>query len=196
MAMADQFELLGQWLNAEVEKNEIYHNHKEVMAWTATTIWLTASGYLYIDPPGWLWRERLPFSFAYLCMTLLVLVFAHTQFEMRWRAADRTTALRMAMCELCRRAGNERRAVLPAQQFDMMEKEGFPRLVGKHLTEGNTVPRLERSSWGWMPWWGRTVDPRWKTEIPSYLAILIAALAVIYRVLSSDGWACMRRLVS
>lgn len=192
--MADQLEILGQWINTEIDKNETYHNHKETMAWTATAVWLTASGYLYVNIPTWLWGERVLFSLVYTIMAGLTIWFASTQFDWRWKAADRTTALREALREVCVRIDVYGRiATLPPHRLRMMDECGFPVFVGEHLAPGHTIPRRRRSITVLMPWSGEDYDPRWNTELPSYAAIVVAWLGVMCRVWISGGHECVKR---
>lgn len=181
--MIEQLELLAQWLNTEIEKNETYHNHKETMAWGATALWLTSAGYLFVRMPPLTGPGQIALTVCYVMLAFFTLRFVNMQLTMRWYSADRTVALRRAVVELCHEMyPGGRGETLPMLRIGMVDTE-FPAFVSLRLIpERNGVVRIARKCRGYWPGKGETGDYRWRSEIATYLAIVLGLIAVIVRI--------------
>ena len=71
------------WLVAEIEYNTTYHNHKEMMAWVASALYIPGVITLAFYTKNWLFVVLL---------ALLVGAFVYEQFRLRSHAATVSAA--------------------------------------------------------------------------------------------------------
>lgn len=158
-----------EWLNRELEQLNAYHNHKEVMAWTATALFLGAVGALVASPPD-IALARPLFSLGItLSVAMLVGWFTNMQFRMRWHSADTVVAVRRALARLYanNQTGFNEEDINPTTDWVL---GGLPEFVAAEA-------RIVRSqvTRRWFPITSiEFKDPRWHTEIASYLLIVLA----------------------
>ena len=92
------------WINNEIMRNTVYHNHKENMAWVATALYI--SGALTL---GWHLKdivncsEKVVASLVALAVTGLAVWFVCWQFGKRNIAARRVKGLIQTAIDLCKK---------------------------------------------------------------------------------------------
>ena len=178
----------AKWLISEIDFQERYHNHKEAMAWVITALYVPGIIYLgysihRASIPEWVVFGGIVF------VSYLVGIFVKMQFDMRWEAADVVHILMRHMSDLNR--GGE----LPREdEWVVDNNDVWPYFVRKELDD----LKKERSFWKafiefWKVllcglWckglWHKEGFNRWKTEIPSYLLIILATLFAVHLA----GW--------
>jgi len=168
-----------------INNRQIYHNHKEMMAWVITAFYIPSIIYLGSIFDG-TWRDGFNWVAIVVIGLVLffVLVFVKTQFDMRWQAADVTRVL------MHRWAGLNGGAELPRQdewKIDDIKKHDWPHFVQHEicrLRRENRKPGKALKALGkiflYGPWDSDKVKPRWKTEISSYALIIIATVFAIF----------------
>ncbi len=89
-------------INLEITNLEIYHHHKERMAWSAT------GAYMGLIVLAYWAAQHLHCFLMQLGFTLVIFLaayatwlFIHMQFEMRWETADRLRAFKRIQMTLC-----------------------------------------------------------------------------------------------
>jgi hypothetical protein len=178
----------ADWLKAEMDIIDRYHNHKETMAWTATAFYLPAVfGLAYAaNHNGLALRGQLAYNAVAVVMTVSVLSFLNMRFKMRWKAADITVGLRRAMARVC--AGT-----MPQSQSDMEvdyeHERDLPRFVQTEIDRESKRSETLRT-WKWfvkaslcvLTLRSKTVDNRLKTELPSYITVIVATATAIAKV--------------
>ena len=175
-----------QWISSQIGHQERYHAHKETMAWTATAFYLSgiiALGYNWKD--GWCDTTSLIlFIPAYL-----VFAFLNMQFRMRWEASDAISGLIHAANNLCNGTtklskenciiehemlgGNRKQKVWPKFVQDEIDKvaEEAPRTFG--------IFKVAFCKWIILRWGKEYINPKWLSEIPSYIICLLATIFAI-----------------
>ena len=167
--MSDERNNLIDWLKGEIDIYERYHNHKETMAWTATAFyWPAIVGLTYgakalnLGCSGQIGLSILiPFVAVAICL------FVDMQFSMRWKAADRTWGLRRAIAQLFART-----SPLSPEDMRVENSSHWPQFVENEIREAeNRVRRIPKN---FIPRYGRRCEPRAKSELTTYFAILVA----------------------
>ena len=155
-----------QLLFALIESHELYHSHKEQMAWLGTALWVSGAAYL-LGAKAPLWKNDLPAGLVYaLIVTAAAAGFAFVWFQFRgrergaaWSNACITVAARWAT------TGPTERELEP-MPFKK-ERIEFPRAVTEEAT---------RQLDGWRGFNG----PR-RSEYLAYLVMAAFAIMVIVR---------------
>ena len=181
--MIDRSEF-AKWLTSAISQRQSYHNHKETMAWVITALYIPGIIYLgYMD--GRIWRGGWECAIVVLMGFIFyaVLVFVKMQFDRRWEEA---AVIRILMHRL---AGLNRGEELPQQDEWRIynEKDDWPHFVQKWVDVKRKGKRnykkfleafLKIFPYGLKDNKDK-LDPRWRTEIPSYLLIIIATVFAI-----------------
>jgi len=162
--MANNVPNLQQWLISEIERNQVYHNHKETMAWAATAFYIPAIIALAFNMP------KTTTCWVLTIVTVLFLVggasvscFVRFQFRNRWRAADRVWGL-------IRVLGMLNGVGIPATANWQMDRDAlYPDFIKREIRES-----------------GRFREERGQVEIVSYIAIGLATIiaAILFWVRS------------
>jgi hypothetical protein len=170
-----------QWMTAEIQLINTYHDHKEKMAWTATVFYVPAAvilGYTAANHLGNI--AKLALSVLILIACVMTTMFVNMQFRKRWIAADRETGLRRIKARLC-----QLEEMPPAFDRSLPESEvnegppQWPSFVQQELKNCLTkrscsdIPKAILNAIKFQ--WGK-IDDRHKTEVPSYCAIAFATL--------------------
>lgn len=172
------------WLKAEIDIYQRYHNHKETMAWTATAFYLPGIiGLAYAASlVQWGLVGHVVFSVFALLISLAILFFVNMQFRMRWLAADITHGLRRTMARLCAH-------MPPLSEADIQVEEGkcWPRFVASEIESEigkseklRTPKKYLGAFWHMIRFKWYTPDNRLVTEFASYLAITFVSLIAIF----------------
>ena len=167
----------AKWLAFEIDFNERYHNHKETMAWVATALYVSGIivlGYKAGDifkSFGW----AVGTTVLVLLVACLIFCFVKMHFDMRWYAADAVHVLMRCTARL--NSGAE----LPRPDEWAIDKEDgvWPHFVQREIDQLKTRRSFREATQASLNMvlrlWDE-VDDRWKTELPSYVAIVIATL--------------------
>lgn len=89
------------WINNEIMRNQVYHNHKENMAWVATAFYITGAIILGIHLNNC--DNKLIASIVALVVTGLAMWFVCWQFGKRQVAARRVKGLIKTAISLCKK---------------------------------------------------------------------------------------------
>lgn len=184
------------WFDSELQATETYHNHKEAMAWTATAFYLPLVIVLGYKACVFLSGVfiRVVFSLLVLLLGYMVLVFVHMQFQMRWKAAQQTLALRRLRGRLT--ATNTWPDELDcavrdgagAQHTCFDEIPTWPAFVVEEIRNCNVQRNLRCALWNLVrPRHWNEVEPALRTELPSYGVILMATIIAILMPWYSSG---------
>lgn len=179
----------ADWLKAEIELNDSYHNHKETMAWVATAFYLPAVLGLAYGANGFeltrVLQIVLSVALAFLCV--VVLRFLHMQFTMRWEAADIAVGLRRAMARVCDSTTRLSKEALELDSSDAPNLEaykGWPQFIRFEVKQEYDKSKPKRTYWNMAlavcPC--KRCDPRLKSEIPTYITIFFATVVAIILV--------------
>lgn len=162
------------WLLCEIQKYEAYHNHKETMAWVATSFYIPliiTYGVLsrsVVDT----WKTA---AFVGIILSFVsVLFFVNMQFRMRWEAADIQIGLMNLVADLSLKA-----VTLPARPIFASDREHrFPDHIWLYVRNAeNRKPKRRVRRWLPPPCSWR--DNRAITEVASYFLILVSTVAAI-----------------
>ncbi len=150
------------WLDNKIIYNTAYHNHKESMAWVATTLYLTGSitGGLTLGSSSNI-CEKILTMLLFLLLSICATIFIHWQFSRRWIVAGRMEGLIRAGAELL----NKSKTIELDWEID--EEWLLPKFITKH------IPPKRRFD-----------ESRYQTEFISYAVIVIGAfifLILIFR---------------
>ena len=174
-----------KWLDSGIQQQERYHNHKETMAWVITALYVPGIIYLGYSIHRALIPEWVVFG-GMVFVSYLVGIFVKMQFDMRWEAADVIHVLMQRLAKL--NGGTES---LPANwEFKDEKNHVWPKFIQDQVCE----LKKQRSFWNafiafWKVllfglWykglWHKEGFNRWKTEIPSYILIILATLFAMY----------------
>ncbi len=166
-----------QWALTHEGFYESYHNHKENMAWIITGFYapgiVTFAGYLASSDVWFSWLLTVIVPLA----TFLVLVFIKMQFDRRWWAADTTNALVQVTALL---ANGE--LIVPSElKFDGSDSkwDQWPSFIADKIKQ-KQVPRIMREAVeDLISLRLRSLENRWKTELPSYGLVIISAVCAV-----------------
>lgn len=168
-----------EWIESELERWHTYHDHKETMAWTATALY--APGIIVLGRSAMDLASldaKLVISLFIFFLMCCALVFVNFQFEMRWYAGTVTAALRRITARLiadesfpgegdvlppptANRRGNDREMVWPPFIWQEIARCDVPRSVEAPFETKYPM------------------DPRYRTELPSYAVIVLATIIAI-----------------
>ncbi len=177
----------AKWLTSSINQRQSYHNHKETMAWVITALYVPSIIYLgYIE--GQIWRGGWEWVAGVFIPIVgyLVWVFVRMQFDMRWESADE---IKILMRHFTRLNSGEELPRVDEWKTDR-EDDPWPHFVCREINELKEKYRNCKEALAAFKkfhlWWRykkngqEEVDNRWKTEIPSYLLIIIATVFGIY----------------
>jgi hypothetical protein len=189
----------SDWLKNEIAHYITYHDHKETMAWTATAFYVPAILALAYGARSMEAPLLGPVAFTVLACALVgvALLFVNMQFRMRWEADDISRGLRWALTRLY--------AVNPPLTSPelLAESRGWPKFVEYeiNLAKAETKKTVERN-WDCVDTLRRgefcmgtmmfcrgvlslvrlrlsAIHDSYKTELASYLAIILTSLVAI-----------------
>ena len=185
-----QIENYLDWLDSEIQGTGTYHHHKEIMAWTATAFYSSAVIVLaYTAAPQLDSGGRLILSVLLFFLGYFTTMFVNMQFEARWTADETIKGLMRAKGLLA--ASQE----LPEKLKDVpspsvKKEEVWPVFIQEQinlyqtarLKEFKSAFRLVLKPHRW-----REIKPRVRTELPSYVVILIATFLAIASLWGMTG---------
>lgn len=154
------------WLFALIESQEVYHAHKEQMAWVGTALWMTAASYLLVQEPRfWNMYSQKWLVYAAIATALIAgFAFVRFQFKRREQAAAYSNACMNVAARWLTRSPTEKE-LLP----DPVEKGiEFPAAVTAEVKS-----QLES--------WRGFEGPR-VSEYLTYFVMAVFAIMVIVRV--------------
>lgn len=189
--MIDKDEYI-KWLTSEIDSRERYHHHKETMAWVITALYIPG-----IIIFGDIVSGKQDIVKAIITLFIVVVIcflfcFLNMQFKMRWDAADVNTTLRRRLIRL--HYGKEP----PSQnKWSIIAKDDWEpkflrddiKALKDYMKKNKKVERNFEG--GWVAFWklfkfwhwdnndGKGVDGRWRTELPSYTAVVIATITAL-----------------
>lgn len=176
MAVLDKNEY-AKWLTFQIDHNGKYHQHKETMAWVATALYLPGVitiGY-YVGRGQWNLGTQVFISLLLLVVVYLVFVFVNMQFDMRWYAGDVVEILCRRMVKL--NGGVEQAPAPDEWTIRNEDKDFWPKFVQEEVDKLKERRDLKAALRDIFLFRLDKVDDRWKTEIPSYVAIILATVA-------------------
>ena len=182
------------WLEGEIGNFISYHNHKETMAWAATAFYLPAViivGFEASTVLSLFWKFLLIIGLIIICF--ISLMFVNMQFESRWRAANKLEGMRrsMSLLHVSPDQVNDRSILEFEQMTELVNL--FPNWIRNQMDTiesrfPHDIPHGLRSAAKnllrpskWMD-----IDPRLRTELPSYALIVIGTLMAIIVLLIRD----------
>lgn len=159
MANKGDREALLKWLAREVERNQAYHNHKERMAWLATTFYtagIIGLGYnIHVPKIGMDCTIKIIFLVFLLILLTAISCFLCFQFENRWIAAGRVVGLTRTIARL--QSGWQ-----PApDDWTICEKQFYPNFIESEVPQDRKFG-LDNG--------------RWRVEWTSYAAMLASTV--------------------
>lgn len=168
-----------KWLVQDIDIYERYHNHKETMAWTVTAFYIPGIIILcyYAGTAELCCIASILVTILISIVTYMVLVFAHMQFSKRWEADEILIGLRRAVTRL-----SSGWTPLPEDCVVELKKQ-WPKFVQDEIEESRDPRCLCQALKDVFSPRVKDLNPKWKTEIPSYVAIIIAfaiALALLW----------------
>jgi hypothetical protein len=171
------------WLKAEIELGDSYHNHKETMAWAATAFYLpTVVGLAYgANRFGLNLASQIGLTVVLLFLWLMLFRFLHMQFTMRWKAADVAVGLRRALARVCDCTTTLSKKALgldSSEGWELEELKGWPLLMRCEVEQEYKKNETKRT-WGKIalaPFCWRNTDPRLLSESPTYYATMFATV--------------------
>ncbi len=170
--MSNEIESYGGWLNTELKLFETYQNHKEMMAWTATALFL-AGGIAFVSSvPDFATTNQWLASLLIIFATGALSVFLHMQFKKRWDGADTQEGIRFAMARLYVKAGTDKLNFEPS-------KEGPAPGLLKFVTDEIAEVQLRK------PRRIGCKDLRWHSELSSYFLVFLVTVAMLFTLLSA-----------
>lgn len=166
-----------QWVTSEIQGFESYHNHKETMAWVATAFYITGVitfGFTLAYSPIPLFVNILA-SFGVLVTFFLAGVFINMQFRMRWKASDIQIGLTHYASRLCCNLE------VPPEEPLFTQKDTFPDHVWQFIKQEqeNRCRMSYRKAVITLFRRPHTLDERWRTELPSYILMILATVTSI-----------------
>ena len=155
------------WLNNEVMRNQVYHNHKENMAWGATALYVTGAIALgaTLGSAKVLGSEgcnRLVVLILAVVASVIAVFFVQWQFNQRRKASCMVDKL---MIYLTRLHGKDHDR--PEECWRVKSGEVYPDFILEMTPSGRA---------------GRFDDKWWQSELPSYAIMALALHAFIFLV--------------
>ena len=173
---------LIDWIDKDIDLENRYHNHKEIMAWTATAFFLPAIVlFCYTAGPlvaGSLMRIVIAAVVALL--GIVAVLFVNMQFEMRWKANDTIIALMRCRTRLTLDPGIIQ--TLPTHLSSISPKPYWPQFIEEeieHCTDKRPLKLFLKALANLLIFHWTKIDPRLRTEVASYLALFLATFAAI-----------------
>ena len=91
-----------QWLTAQIGPQTDYHNHKETMAWVATTFYIPGIIILGYQANKLLEWPLCWVVILFVFLFILAITFVAAQFYLRSKAADTVAALMKVVNDFCK----------------------------------------------------------------------------------------------
>ena len=169
--MSNEIESYGRWLNTELTLFETYQNHKEMMAWTATALFL-AGGIAFVSSvPEFATANQCPVTLLIILAVVAFFFFIHRQFKKRWEASDTQAGIRFALARLYLSVGTHELNREPSRE-DLAY--GLPRFVTDEIVQRKTPRGLVSYK-----------DARWQSEWSSYILVILATVTMLYALWSA-----------
>ncbi len=180
----DKTESLLDWIDKEIDIMERYHNHKELMAWTATAFFLPAVViFCYSAAPHVAGSAiRIVMAVVVMLLGIVATLFINMQFEKRWMASDDIEALKRCRAQLTLDPEMIHGFPTKLPETFAKEKHMWPQFIEEEMKRcrvDRTVklffdafPDLVKLHW-------TQIDARLRTELASYLALLLATVSAI-----------------
>jgi hypothetical protein len=166
-----------QWVLNEIQKWEIYHNHKETMAWVSTAFYITGVISFSFVLANTIFMARLLANIGIILTFLLMLVFVNMQFRNRWNSADFQIGLMRYAALLCCNS-----TTIPKEPNFVLDEAGrYPDHIWKQIDDFRQKhPREQRNELLRIFLTNPLgIDDRWKTEVASYVLIVLATIISI-----------------
>jgi len=166
------------WINTEILKYNSYHDHKETMAWLATAFYVTGAITLGVLLSNFQVCVRIFIAVGIAFAAYLFWFFVNMQFRNRWLASDFQLGLMKFAADL---SCNSPTLTIPLRpEFTQDPKGRFPDHVWSYIRDSRPC---FKEFWKREVWKGlcpcKQDEDRWKTEIPSYALIIVAATIAI-----------------
>jgi len=175
---------LLDWIDKEIDITERYHNHKEIMAWTATAFFLPAV-VLFCYTAGPLVASslmRMVIAAVAALLGIVAAVFVNMQFEMRWKASDIIDALMRCRAQLTLDPGIIQTLPTHLRNISPEGKPIWPQFIEEeieHCTDKRPLTLFLKALPNLLIFHWTKIDARLRTEVASYLALLLATFAAI-----------------
>lgn len=183
--MSNEIESYGGWLNTELKLFETYQNHKEMMAWTATALFL-AGGIAFVSSvPDFATTNQWLASLLIIFATGALFLFLHMQFKKRWDGADTQEGIRFALTRLYLPARADELNLEPSKEGPA---HGLPKFVTDEIAKVQLRKPRHRIE---------CKDLRWRSELSSYFLVFLVMVAMLFtlRSASTSGVLKMNELV-
>lgn len=186
----DKTESLLDWIDKEIDIMERYHNHKELMAWTATAFFLPAVViFCYSAAPHVAGSAiRIVMAVVVALLGVVAALFINMQFEMRWKASDDIEALKRCRVHLTLNPEMIQGFPTKLPETSPKNKHMWPQFIEEEM-EKCRVDRTVKLFFQAFPdliklhWTQKDIDARLRTELASYLALLLATVSAIVTLL-------------
>jgi hypothetical protein len=184
---------VASFITSQIAYKTAYHNHKENMAWVATALYVPsiivgsqACCKIHFHGCHWIITELI-ITVVMLLAACLIFKFVCTQFRLRWNAADDVEGLRRAHAYLCTVT-----KVSSAEWNEIKCSNQWPPLIQSRINERKNEEERTWKKFGTalvnlfrckkIDERCKKVDERWKTELSSYLIMLLATAVAIVLV--------------
>jgi len=167
--MSDEVNSFVDELRAEIQGIESYHNHKEMMAWTATALFLAGGAAFVSTVPRVAIEHQMAATMTIVVGAIAIAFFVYMQFERRWVASDTSDGLRATLTKLCDPSTN--RAALDWTVSTDDPVPGLPKFVAQEIASVAKQKRRFRP--------GAHRDRRWWSEAASYTIMLLTCLNML-----------------
>ena len=174
---------LIDWIDKEINLENRYHNHKEIMAWTATAFFVPAVVlFCYTARPliASSLIMRVVIAAIVVLLGIVAALFVNMQFEMRWKANDTIVALMRCRTRLTLDPGIIQ--TLPTHLSNISPKPYWPQFIEDEIERcaDKRPPTLFFKALADLLIFRWTnIDARLRTEMASYLALFLATFAAI-----------------
>jgi hypothetical protein len=170
--VTDETDRYGEWLKAEIEVWEAYHNHKETTAWTATAFFLAAGGAFVSTVPRLAAEHKDVATVVILLAAAAIWGFVVMQFLRRWSAADTTDGFRAALTKLYQASSSG--VTLNRVLSTADDPYGVPQFVTDEIDKAKHRKRRRRPN-GYK-------DLRWWSEAASYVLLVLTTASMVMAV--------------
>jgi len=153
-------------LEAEISLATEYHNHKETMAWVATSFYVSGIIVLGYNDKNLIADNSFPRFVAIaliVILAILTLFFVSFQFSKRKKAADEIEGLRIAISEFL-----QSKSPLTDEDKVIKKPNHYPKFVQDKIDQAITESQ------------GRSLADWFRTDFVSYIVIVIFTILSLY----------------
>ncbi len=174
----DKAESLLDWIDKEIDIMERYHNHKELMAWTATAFFLPAVVvFCYAAAPHVSGVIRILMMVVVALLGFVAFLFINMQFELRWKASDDIEALKRCRAQLTLAPEMIQGFPTKLPETSPKDKHMWPQFIGEEIQNCRVdrTRKLFREAFCELVklHWPQ-IDARLRSELASYFGLLLA----------------------